>query len=243
MLLGLNVDPVHGFTTDEMLESKAQFVRFPFWWDTGFDYKTWTDSLRFSGVECMAVLDKRAMAGRGQIVTRMRRLRRMLPNLYYWQIGNEPDGTEESSWHMTKLRFSRHLQAAVKVFAGRHITAGGLISGDANWLQGVDLRLLDAIAVHPYTQTPDSVLPLLDSYSRYNKPIVISEFGGQDGLFNSAHERAVYHTEMMQSMGSHALVGMASVFCYSDKMVPGFGLVDADGNPKESYAAFRDAIG
>lgn len=242
MLLGLNVDPVHGFSVEEILDTKAQFVRFPFWWDTGFDYKGWTRALTEHGVECMAVLDKRAMAGTGSIERKMRRLLKMLPTLYYWQIGNEPDGRESSSWGMTKGRFSRYLQTAVKVFNGRYVIAGGLISGDSGWLTGVDTHLCDAIAVHPYTQTPDSVITLLDNYSRWSKPICITEFGGQDALFNNEHERAVYHSEMIQSLSSHALVGMASVFCYSDAMVDGFGIVDADGNPKETFAAFHDAI-
>lgn len=61
-------------------------------------------------------------------------------------------------------------------------------------------------------------------------------------MFNNEHERAVYHSGMISSLSSHALVGMASVFCYSDRMVDGFGIVDHDGNPKETYAAFHDAI-
>lgn len=242
MQLGLNVDPVHGFTIQEILDTKAQFIRFPFWWDTGFDYKTWVTTLQDRGVECMAVLDKRAMTGRDSIERKMQRLKNKLPSLYYWQIGNEPDGLEESSWSMSKARFSRYLQTAVKVFDGRYVIAGGLISGDANWLMDVNVSLVDAIAVHPYTQTPESVLRLLDSYSWWSKPIIISEFGGQTGLFNDEHERAVYHSEMIGALSSHALVGMASVFCYSDAMVDGFGIVDHDGNSKETYAAFHDAI-
>lgn len=242
MLLGLNVDPVHGFSIDEILATKAQFVRFPFWWDTGFDYRSWVTELQNHGVECMAVLDKRAMAGHDSVERKMLKLRSTLPTLYYWQIGNEPDGTEQSSWTMSKGMFSRYLQAAVRVFSGRYVIAGGLISGNANWLDRVDLHLLDAIAVHPYTQTPESVIELLDRYSRWSKPIVISEFGGQDGLFNNAHERAVYHSEMIHALSSHALVGMAGVFCFSDRMVDGFGIVNAQGEAKEVYAAVHDAV-
>lgn len=244
MQLGINVDPVHGFTVDEIVATNCQFVRFPFWWDTGFDYKTWVAALQDYGIESMAVLDKRAMAGSGTIERKMTRLLRRLPTLYYWQIGNEPDAdaSSESSWHMNKSTFSRYLQVAVRVFNGRYVIAGGLISGDSEWLTDVNISRIDAIAVHPYTQTPESVLVLLDRYSKWSKPTIISEFGGQDGLFNNEHERAVYHSEMIQAMASHALVGMASVFCFSDSMVDGFGIVDHDGNPKETYAAFHDSI-
>lgn len=242
MQLGLNVDPVHGFSVEEIVNTKTQFVRFPFWWHTGFDYKTWTRKLQDAGVECMAVLDRTAMTGNDSIERKMKRLLRRLPSLYYWQIGNEPDGHEGSSWTMSKGRFSRYLQTAVRVFNGRYVIAGGLISGDANWLTEVNVSLVDAIAVHPYTQTPHSVMQLLDSYSKWSKPIVISEFGGQTQLFNNEHERAVYHSEMISSLSSHALVGMASVFCYSDAMVDGFGIVDSNGDAKETYAAFHDAI-
>lgn len=242
MQLGLNVDPVHGFSVEEILATKTQFVRFPFWWYTGFDYKTWVAELQRNGVEAMAVLDANAMTGHDSVERKMRRLRKMLPSLYYWQIGNEPDGHEGSSWKMSKGRFSRYLQTAVKVFSGRYVIAGGLISGDPNWLTEVNVSLVDAIAVHPYTQTPESVITLLDRYSRWNKPIVISEFGGQTALFNNEHERAVYHTNMIHALNTHALVGMASVFCFSDTMVDGFGIVDHDGNPKETYAAFKDSI-
>lgn len=245
MQLGLNVDPVHGFSLQEIIDTRTQLVRFPFWWQTGFDYKGWCARLQAVGIEPIAVLDRRAMMGpKGYtIATKMSRLLKRLPTVFYWQIGNEPDGTEDSSWHMTRRRFSQYLQAAVKVFSGRYVIAGGLVSGNASWLTGVDTHLVDAIAVHPYAQTPDSVLALLDAYSQWNKPMCITEFGGQDALFNNGHERAVYHTEMMYNMDTHAMVGMACVFCYSDRMVSGFGLVDYDGIAKESYAAFHDAVG
>lgn len=169
----------------------------------------------------------------------------------YWQIGNEPDQPDSpSSWYMTQVDYSLLLRAGVRALDDRQVIAAGLVSGNANWLDSVDLTGVSAIAVHPYGQMPDSwsnwgfgyASQLISSYRRFGKPIWVTEFGGEEGLFISEHQRAEYHSEMIRTLDSARCVGSMQ-FCLTDRMVPGFGLLDVEGNPKESYAAFKDAVG
>jgi hypothetical protein len=74
-------------------------------------------------------------------------------------------------------------------------------------------------------------------YRRAGKPIWVSEFGGPDRDFADEAARAAYHGTMLLALRD-ADVGAAIQFCWADSMVPGFGLVDAQGVAKESYAAF-----
>lgn len=167
----------------------------------------------------------------------------------YWQIGNEPDQpNSSSSWFMSHTEYNDLLRSARRALHDRTVIAAGLVSGDADWLNGIDLTQCDAIAVHPYGQMPDSwsgwgfgyARELINTYTRYSKPIWVTEFGGETDLFLDEHQRAEYHTEMIRTLANAGVVG-AMQFCLTDRMVPGFGLLFSNGEPKESYAAFKDA--
>lgn len=249
MLLGLNVDPQHGFTPEEIRDTGSRVVRIPLW----KDYRSWVKKVSAMGLEVMAVCDGNTMKTNKpeQWQARFEQLARMYPTIRYWQVGNEPDHESGSSWTMPQDVYNALLRAARLGLKGKYIVGAGLASGDPNWLDRVNLDLMQGCGVHPYGQEPDGtswdnwgfgkVSVLLQRYRTKTggKPIFISEFGGEDSLFNDATDRAKYHSDMIVTL-SRLGVEAACVFCYSDRMVPGFGLIDG-GSPKEAYAAFHDA--
>lgn len=251
MLIGVNDNPQQIPNTHELLtNTNSQVVRFPFWLVDGFDYKPFVNTLIAQGVTPLPVLDRKAMTWhRGwSLKKRFAKFKSEYPEILHWEIGNEPDSHGNSSSYQTDLDFSYWLYTARQAMPYDYLIAGGLVSGDANYLNRVDLTNVDAIALHPYGQSPARdgwgvgfVGDLIDSYLRFSKPIWITEFGGEESLFNNEHERAVYHSGMLQVLASYSQVLASIVFCYSDTMVPGFGLVTSTGEVKETCAAIHDA--
>ena len=247
MLVGTNYHPIHGYRPKDVADTNAQLCRFPMW----DYYDKFIKGIEQLGIEPLPVLDKNALhRTKKDWLWHMERYAARYPTIKYWQIGNESDQpNSESSWYLPPETFTTLLEQARQAFPDKYLIAGGLVSGDPTYLNRVDLSLVDAIAVHPYGQAPDSWMPwghgyastLLASYRRFNKSIWVTEFGGQSELFHNEHERAVYHTEMIRTLANFG-VKVAVQFCLTDKMVPGFGMIDTDGNPKETYAAFKDSI-
>jgi hypothetical protein len=134
------------------------------------------------------------------------------------------------------------------------VISAGMASGEADWLLGCGpeaLALLDGIAVHPYGQRPSHAwsvsefapfgvaTDLLDRYrNQYGRPLWVTEFGTND-------DRAPddYVTAMHETLSARPDVVADFVFCYSDVMVAGFGLVDGAGQVKPAYRRLRDAVG
>lgn len=246
MLLGLNVDPGHGFTPQEIADTHTHVVRIPLW----KDYRSWVKKVGSLGIEVMAVCDGNTMKSNKpeQWQPRFEQLARMYPTIKYWQVGNEPDHDSGSSWTMPQDVYNSLLRAARMGLRGKYIVGAGLASGNPNWLDGVNQDLYQATGVHPYFQAPDgwqdwgagSASNLIGLYRQKtgNKPLFATEFGAEDALFANQHERAKYHSDMIVTLRRLNLE-TAILFCYSDRMVPGFGIVNEA--PTETYAAFVDA--
>lgn len=166
------------------------------------------------------------------------------PYLTAWQIGNEPDQVSDSSWTMDQATLTRLTQIARQTLGESVILIlGGLASGQPQWLESMDLRYVDAVAIHPYLKDgpndndiedlPD-VGTLLDAYEPFclNHPLIITEWGWW-GEYSSRGADEIY--DMVQwAAGTKRIVGFF-YFCHSDAMVPPFGLYRADGQPKMSY--------
>jgi spore coat protein H len=178
-----------------------------------------------------------------------------------FQVWNEPDLPPHPEYirTMPEAVFGRMLRRtydAIKAAAPptRVITAG-LGSGNWNWLANVissqkGTLPADAIAIHPYGQRPEPAWPsstwgfgyvgnLILNYQRVtNLPIVISEIGEQhlDRPQQAEYLWRFYRTITGQFSGS---VERVCWFCYSDGMVPPFGLLDINNSPKPAYQTFR----
>jgi hypothetical protein len=183
-----------------------------------------------------------------------------------FQIWNEPDHPIHPGYAPTVReavfgRMMRQCYDAIKaVDRSLMVIAGGLATGNHTWLervvqsQGGNLPA-DAIAFHPYGQRPEQNWPrpdwffgyvgnLLNNYYKAGggKPIWITEMGVKeediDGDRNKAAEfmRRYYNTMKTYYTGK---VQQLIWFCYSDGMVPTFGLTDAAGNRKPAYDVFK----
>lgn len=256
-LIGENCDAAHGFDPQILADLKSQVCRLPVWRDNGFDYKPFITGLQALGIEPLIVLDKRSLSGGGSYQMKIERIRRLYPTVTRYQVGNEPDQPDsESSWHMSQGRFNSLLRAARGILPSPryYLIAGGLVSGNAAWLDRVDLSLVDGYAAHPYGQAADgyptlhwgfgSARDLLLNYKAKapGKDLWITEFGGHLDLFDDEHQRAVYFSKLLEVFDS-LNVYAALHFCLSDIMVDGFGLLDSEGNALESWAAIHDAVG
>ena len=174
-------------------------------------------------------------------------LRRYGGHIYAWQIGNEPDAEAGSlsSWIMPHSYLNGMLLRARETLgANKYIIGPGLCSGNPDWIRGMDLRLVNAIAIHPYGQgTPDFPSPfgfdgniavLLDRYQAVlndmgesAKHKHVTEFGGQSSELGEKGQ-ADYVQALGRWFRQTDKVGDAVQFCVSDWMVPSFGITKND---------------
>jgi hypothetical protein len=243
IILGVNADPA--FVNSNTLPNDlyclgTKIVRFPLWEDTGFDYVSFTKKCYESGVQCMAVLDSRALRypARKSNTYRMKRLFKKYPYILYWQIGNEPDGTGESSSALSVYKFVKLLADAyvARLTTDHSITlvAGGLCFGNPSFVDelynkyAIDvMSSCDAIAVHHYGVYPNEDFPYpatgfgpasasLASVSRFGLPTIVTEFGGEIGLFDDEAQRAEWLRHMVELYNDTSWVTGAIWFCYHD---------------------------
>jgi len=184
-----------------------------------------------------------------------------------FQVWNEPDHPGHHGYHPTLReavygRMLRHTRDAIKaVDPNILIVTAGLATGNPSWLtrviesQGGDLHA-DIVAFHPYGQRPDPEWPHPDWFFGYVGNLL-------DGYFEAGQRRTLWITEMgspEKDLGDDRLqvaeflrryyraittrfsdkVEQLFWFCYSDGMVPTFGLLDGDGVPKPAFNVFRD---
>jgi hypothetical protein len=115
----------------------------------------------------------------------------------------------------------------------------GLVSGHANYLDGMDLSGLDCIAVHPYAKFPEAVGPFLDTYVPYlraDQSLLITEFGWPEP---DEQRQADWVAGMIRAFERHPRVMGAMVYCWDDRQNLHFGIM-RNGLPKKSGYAFRD---
>jgi len=251
---GVNADPRHGYNPTDIIQPGSvpwiRSVEHP-----DHDLTEWLTTVRDNAGKNLVVVDADSITGTYQNTAK--RLRTKYGRLVdAWQIGNEPDGTGDSSWSLPPSKFDALLWAFRVQMPMAYLVAGGLSSGDPNYLLKVNTQRVNAIAVHPYGQrvygfpSPTwgfgEVGDLINSYRRFGKPVWVTEYGGQTvdypgGVFAVEDQRAQYHSEM--ALRLHELdVQVACVYCWADSMVPGFGLVeDSPANARATYAAFYNA--
>jgi hypothetical protein len=190
---------------------------------------------------------------------------RLAPWRPAYQIWNEPDHPVKGNYNPTLReevfgRMLRRTRDAIKAAdASARVICGGLAMGNPSWLRRVVDSLggefpVDATAFHPYGQRPDRGWPrpdwgfgyvgdLLNQYYQagQRKPIWISEMGvKEEDVENNREMVAEFLNRYYRTITTQFSDKVQQLiwFCYSDGMVPTFGLLDANGNRKPAYFAY-----
>jgi hypothetical protein len=222
-----------------------------------FDLRPYIDACHASGIKLLWVVARESIGDMSYSQAARFYADRYGDLLDGLQIGNESDHVSPSSWSMSHDDLNNLLFAFNQEFPRTTIIGPGLVSGDPSFVRGMDLSLLDGIAVHPYGQRPGdnddwSELPgnfgdvnnLLDRYSAEagGLPLWITEVGVSTTEVSRGFQ-AVYCQDMLTTLYRRDDVAGAFWFCLGDWMVPEFGIFDAAGNPKPSAAGFTYAAG
>jgi hypothetical protein len=173
--LGINVAP--GADPAALRAAGAMWVRCVYRERSSLDLRPWISKLLDHGIQTVLVGDSSPNSlgkAANQWESRMIAARDHLGNLVKcWQWFNEPDGTGMASWTMSHADLNPGLEIARRVFPpgkGWFLIGPGLVSGNAAWLDGMRLDLLDAIDVHPYAKyistqrERDALNGMLDAY-------------------------------------------------------------------------------
>lgn len=174
-----------------------------------------------------------------------------------WQIWNEPDlfapGTGYDPGIPAHLYgvMLRDTAGAIRARSTRPVVTGGLASGDPGYLSrtrsAVGGLFVDAVSVHPYGQrAPDNwphsgwgfgnMSELFDRYLAFGLPLWVTEIGTVDSSNQAAYLENVYELAQSSYAGR---VNRVFWFCWSDGMVPPFGVVTSTGAAKPAYWSYR----
>ncbi len=156
-------------------------------------------------------------------------------------VGNEMDAyllgvPSPSSWSLRPPRYRQLVGEVMKGLNQVHprplVIGGGSVSGQPSWWQNVDPAGLglDGIDVHPYGKDPAEARQLLRLYKQYGLPLYVLEWN------RPAAEIGAY-AQMLEEEDVQA----GCFFCWSEGMVPGFGLVDPNGNPTDEHTQIMAA--
>lgn len=180
-----------------------------------------------------------------------------------WQIWNEQDLNAPGTGYDPGVPANqygfmlRDAQPIIRTYSSRPIVTGGLASGNAGYLTTVRANAggvlpVDYVAVHPYGQrAPDNwpsstwgfgnMSDLFGRYLAYGKPLWVSEIGDNttDTAFQANYLQNVY--QLASSYGTS--VPVVFWFCWSDAMVPSFGLLNSNGSAKASYTRYQSIAG
>ena len=152
----------------------------------------------------------------------------------------------------------RDAYIAIRAGSGAPVVLGGTDSGQVSYVLDAAIDGViwaDAVAVHPYGVVPDpswcpnpgedldcawgTFLSKIDEYAgATGLPVWMTEFGVRTQ--DTAHEANYLEGGFQAVAARGAISGPAFYFCYSDSMVPPFGLTYADGTPKPfAYERFQ----
>ncbi len=182
-----------------------------------------------------------------------------------YQVWNEPDHPPAGNYVPTLReavfgRMLRQSRNAIKaVDPGALVVTAGLATGDPGWLTRVINSLggdlpADIVAFHPYGQRPEPSWPrdnwgfgyvgsLLNSYytAGQRKPIWITEMGVKQNEVDNPDQAAEFLSRYYHTITNRFSDKVQQLlwFCYSDGMVPPFGLIDINNNRKPIYHSFK----
>lgn len=221
--LGVNCDGRGGIQPASLAAIYAAWVRCPAYPDANLT--DWIHGCHDRGIRVLLVLASESI---GTDPSRWTQQIAMYRDRYRdtvdaYQIGNESDHVSPSSWTMAPDDLSMLLRTARNVLgSAAHIVGAGMADGQPNWARMVDWGPCNAIACHPYAKDPYSPALnwLLDGYKAIGKPLWVTEY----------HARSL---GMAACLRDDPRIEVALAFCYTDRMVPGFGMI-------EDYRALGD---
>lgn len=172
--------------------------------------------------------------------------------------GNEPDGSGSESSSMSHSRINRLMEISRYYWGDSQIlTTPGLISGDENWLDGMDFTHVNWVDIHPYGQWAPGVDHsqgaffgyLGDIIDRYFVkanalagrfiPICASEFGISTWEVSEDTQALYVGSAMDYLIGRADKLVMATTFAFHDHA--GFGILRPDGSWKPSLYSWMAA--
>jgi hypothetical protein len=193
------------------------------------------------------------------LATIVQELSPLVENYEIWNEPDEPNPRPHYQPNVPAERFGELLRdayKAVKAHSRALVISGGADSGHEQYLVAAARATgghlwADGVGIHPYgaLPEPDFQYPgktfgnLADAIAKYYKalriPIWITEFGTTVQPIQAA-----YTSRMLGRMAATPghMLERGVIFCWSDAMVAGFGIVDEHGKPKESHAAMRDFL-
>lgn len=268
MKVGVNAHPPK-CPASVVLDLGAQRVRFPPWEQTDsgeyqwLDCNDWIAEVIAGGCEPLLVLDDVCHGFKEPHQTWpafYKAVRARYPQVGRWQILNEVDGLPgtASGPHPPRVLTAR-LRAARQGFGPEMIIyASALIGpegpdGVVEYLNKVDLTPVDYVCAHIYGWPISAEWPIPEpdwtpidvslerAYLPFGKPVAITEIGGETDLFESEHQRAEYCSRavvMLASLG----VEEVDFYCLTAGQCGDLALIDENWEPKESFAAVKDAI-
>lgn len=248
-MIGVTTDIQHGLTADDVRRCGFGLARIVLRWSedpSGFMRSCYARGIKVVGVWTWEALAPDADNGASAAMwAQWLTEQELWPTLTYTQIDNEPDLRTDGKAELNAM------VAEVAPHFREHTTivGGGLASGDARWLDGVDLSLIDLVAVHPYGRKPNNawkwhdILPdwstgvedFLIPYLRYQKPLCVTEYGEKEGMLGDLWRD--YYTEMtctMRRLISDGTLSFASLYAHSALMASSegthdMGMLDAEG--------------
>ena len=130
---------------------------------------------------------------------------------------------------------------------GVPVVLGGFSSGQPAYVRdtlaaGGGLADYRGIAIHPYGADWLPGNSLVNAYQafRFGRQVWVTEIGlAADGPDAADYLRHIYQTTLDGGFAGD-VVPVVFWFAWSDGNRPGFGLVDVDGQPKATYAAFQE---
>lgn len=224
----------------------SAFVRYPLWRDQSPIAFNRTVDIERSGIDPLLVFDRASYTpygwNNGRPRSSMEFWLAKFPAARFLEVGNEPDGTGPSSSKQSRARFRAFLLMARMKWPHATIVSGGLSRISFSYLDGLDDLPIDAVGFHPYAQDADSVKPLIAEIRKHTtKPLWATELGQEyDPSPGAEHQRAEWLSNMLISLSEEG-VEVACVYCGKQDQGP-HGLVDVDGTPLESWAAFTGAV-
>lgn len=162
------------------------------------------------------------------------------PDLHDDWPGNSPQNVADM-WVLFRNTYAAHTDAQGVKWASPGFASGGhsALNYCRAFLDAIGDRAPwpDALAIHPYTLEPGSAQNLFDLFwNEFEIPVIATEWhhGADTGYIWNF--QCMLNGDGLDGQGGRSKA-WNSWFCYTDAMVPGFGLRDHLGRPKDEYYA------